>query len=77
MRNLQIMNFPSFLLFVPLALLLQKDADRYYCDRYSGMHGGYEATKLATYPFLQEVCVHLYMYSLELANYDFYVGVYQ
>ena len=34
---------------------LMKDADRYYCDRYSGMHGGYEATQLATYPFLHEV----------------------
>eukprot|EP01033_Poteriospumella_lacustris_P007793 gene7793-5606_t len=33
---------------------LMKDADRYYCDRYSGMHGGYEATQLATYPFLHE-----------------------
>jgi hypothetical protein len=34
---------------------LMWDADRYYCDRYSGSNGGYEATRLATYPFLKEV----------------------
>lgn len=33
----------------------QEDADRFYCGRFGGGNGGLAATKLALFPFLQEV----------------------
>lgn len=33
----------------------QGEADRAYCERYAGVNGGNEATKLSIYPFLTEV----------------------
>ena len=41
---------------------LMKDADRLFCNKYTGNHGGEIATKLSTYPFLKEVsCYSIYL----------------
>ena len=31
------------------------DADRLFCDRYTGSNGGMKATKLSLYPFMKEI----------------------
>lgn len=38
-----------------IVALLLDEADRAYCDRYRGDRGGAEATRLAMYPFLDEI----------------------
>jgi hypothetical protein len=40
--------------------ILMQDADRAYCNRFTGSHGGYNATSLAIYPFLREIVDGLY-----------------
>jgi len=38
---------------------LMHEADRAFCYRYTGVSGGANATKLATYPFMQEILLHI------------------
>lgn len=35
------------------------DADRVFCDRYIGAHGGFNATRLSIYPFMNEIIENL------------------
>jgi len=35
------------------------DADRVFCDRYIGTHGGFNATQLSIYPFMNEIIDNL------------------
>lgn len=37
----------------------QTEADKLYCERFSGPDGGFNSTKLSIYPFLKEVSEHL------------------
>merc|ERR1711862_220218 len=42
-----------------MASALCREADRHYCDTFAGSEGGAEATRLAMYPFLQEIVKRL------------------
>lgn len=39
--------------------LMLAESDRYYCDRFAGIHGGLNSTRLAMYPFMKEIADHL------------------
>eukprot|EP01038_Epipyxis_sp_PR26KG_P005846 gene5846-8067_t len=39
---------------------MMNEADRWYCDRYTGLEGGMEATRLSMYPFMCEIIIDLY-----------------
>lgn len=44
---------------------MQTEADKVYCERFSGLDGGYNSTKLSIFPFLKEVSEHLTTAALE------------
>lgn len=49
---------------------MMEEADRYYCARYSGTKGGFDSTRLATFPLAHEIMSTLLNISPALAKGD-------